>query len=234
MSVIEKSMHRNAVEELYRVFLLLNEHFYNGELKETIITLNFNERPRRALNWCKAKDNMHHTNDISYELEIYSELFNLSALQISQEIMHEMVHLYNLQHGIKDCAPTKKSYHNENFKIEAIKHGLSIDQHTSKHGWSDTYLSESAKEFINSIGMNMDVLRLVRTSKKTEYPSDGVPKGNSYKYQCSECGTSVRATKVVNINCGDCNVKMERILPELKPPIERPNINKPLGTDGNR
>ena len=33
-----------------------------------------------------------------------------------------------------------------------------------------------------------------------------VRKSNSIKYTCPTCGAIVRATKELNINCGDCNV----------------------------
>lgn len=36
-------------------------------------------------------------------------------------------------------------------------------------------------------------------------------KCNVRKYQCPKCGNSVRATKEVNIICGDCMIKMELV-----------------------
>ena len=34
-------------------------------------------------------------------------------------------------------------------------------------------------------------------------------KSHSIKYTCPCCGNSVRATKVVNIRCADCDIMME-------------------------
>jgi len=35
-------------------------------------------------------------------------------------------------------------------------------------------------------------------------------KNRSIKYVCPECGTSIRATREVNVICGDCEVPFER------------------------
>ena len=214
MKISEKITHQKALAELYRVFQILNEHFFSGEIKKTIISINLNDRPKNALNLCKARSNKMHIVDdksegFSYELEIHAVLFNYLTPQMLQSMMHEMVHLYNLQHDIKDYAPTRKTYHNKNFQATAIKHGLSVEQHSSMYGWFNTKLSESAEKFISTVDVNMDILKSVLINIKPEKDHSGSKKGNSYKYQCPECSLSVRATKqTVNIVCGDCDVQM--------------------------
>ena len=34
-------------------------------------------------------------------------------------------------------------------------------------------------------------------------------RGNSRKYVCPKCGNIIRATKAVNVICGDCNISFE-------------------------
>ena len=43
-------------------------------------------------------------------------------------MLHEMAHLYNLNHGIKDVS-NNGYYHNKKFKETAEAHGLAISHH---------------------------------------------------------------------------------------------------------
>ena len=53
-------------------------------------------------------------------------------------MLHEMSHLYNLTHGIKDVS-NNDYYHNKKLKDTAEAHGLHIKHHP-KYGWAVTML----------------------------------------------------------------------------------------------
>ena len=55
-------------------------------------------------------------------------------------MLHEMAHLYNLIHEIKDVS-NNGYYHNKKFKATAEAHGLHIEHHGT-YGWTVTTLTE--------------------------------------------------------------------------------------------
>ena len=49
------------------------------------------------------------------------------------------------------------------------------------------------------------------TSSPTGNPGGSSHNGHSIKYMCPCCKNSVRATKKVNINCADCDMRMQPV-----------------------
>ena len=96
------------------------------------------------------------------------------------------------------------SYHNKKFRDIALSHGL-IVKHSKKHGWSITEPSNSLLQFIEKNELNSLYAVGGITVKKEIHKNI-----HNCKYSCPKCGQSVRATKIVNIICGDCNTKLIR------------------------
>lgn len=113
-----------------------------------------------------------------------------------------MVHLWNLQTDVQDTS-RGGTYHNKKFKAVAEEHGLIIDQHP-KYGWTITSLNGQAAEFIK--GMDGQGFKLYRSKIPKIKTSSS---SSSRKYVCPGCGMIIRATKEVNVICGDCNVEFE-------------------------
>ena len=136
-------------------------------------------------------------------------------------MLHEMVHLYNLAHGVQDCS-RGGSYHNRKFKEEAERRGLSI-QHHEKYGWTITEATEETIEYI--IRQGWDEVQINRGGgiwtppanggSKAGDPSGQAPKppkkSSTRKLVCPCCGNSVRATKTVRIMCMDCSEQMQEV-----------------------
>ena len=131
-------------------------------------------------------------------------------------LLHEMVHYYNYENGVQDCS-RGNTYHNRKFKSAAEAHGLVVS-HSEKYGWSHTEPSEALIDFIIETGLT-DILinrnefsgfRITGTNTKNGTPGTATPARTSStrKYVCPCCGNSVRATKIVNIACLDCNQQM--------------------------
>jgi len=113
-----------------------------------------------------------------------------------------MVHLYNIQRGVKDTS-RNGTYHNKAYKSAAEEHGLNVKQ-DEKYGWAVTSLNDEAKTFLDSISdKRFELVRIAPRKRKNA-------KQKSIKYVCPICGSIVRATREVNVDCGDCYFKMER------------------------
>ena len=125
-----------------------------------------------------------------------------------------MVHLYNLQIGVQDCS-RNGTYHNKKFRDAATARDLIIT-HDPRIGWSITEPSEALIDFIISQGWD-DVkmgradgytVRGTGTAQPGAAPGGGKRPSSTRKVICPRCGQSVRATRSVNIICGDCLEKM--------------------------
>ena len=94
----------------------------------------------------------------------------------------------------------------------AEAHGLEVEHHP-KYGWTITSPGVDLLDFIEQQGWQdlqmvegvslLDVLgTLPKGGSRTKKPS------STRKYICPKCGNSCRATKAINIICGDCMDKM--------------------------
>lgn len=200
---------------LEKIFRALNADWWGGELEEPIITIQSTPRAYGhvtvAKTWKKKDENRH-------ELNIGAETLNRPIENVVATMMHEMVHLYNLAHGIQDCS-RGGIYHNRKFRDLAVTKGLDIQKHDT-YGWTLTQPTDELMEYILDKGWSEVMMN--RGMGWTPPPSVGGKAGNggtattppkakssTRKYQCPCCGNSVRATKTVNILCGDCMQTME-------------------------
>lgn len=228
-------------EELNRLFDLFNNHYYSGQLRKPVVTVQTNGgqgRKRLAMGRCTCnkvwKD--HSTNDYYYEITICSEYLYRSVMEICSALLHEMVHLYCNEHGIKDTS-RGNTYHNKRFKELAESHGLKVS-YDKRIGWSISQLTPESESLVEE---NADKSVFVVTRerhtdprKPPEKPTDGLEgegeeghsgepengtedgtggeeppkkaKQSLRKYVCPECGCIIRASKEVNVICGDCKV----------------------------
>lgn len=218
-------------EELNRLFDLFNERYYSGQLRKPVIAVQTNGgrgRKRYSMGWCTCdkvwKD--HNTNDYYYEITICSEYLYRSVNEICATLLHEMVHLYCNEQDIKDTS-RGNTYHNKRFKEIAESHGL-IVSYDDKIGWSISELTPEAEALIEEKANKAAfvVTRERHTPPKspvgsaeggedtTGEPEDGTepekPKQSLRKYVCPQCGCIIRASKEVNVICGDCKVLFEK------------------------
>lgn len=139
-----------------------------------------------------------------YEINICAEHLTRKFEELCGTLLHEMVHLWNLQNGVQDTS-RGGTYHNKKFKEVAEQHGLIIEQHP-KYGWTLTKLNEETKQFIDSLGdTGFGIYRDSAAKIKTKKTSSQ----SSRKYVCPCCGLIIRATKEVRVQCMDCEMEME-------------------------
>ena len=202
------------IEKMYRQ---LNTDKFNGQLEEPIITIQSTPRAYGHVTCGKVWK----SKDIQrYELNIGAGTLDRPIESVVSTLLHEMVHIYHLQNDIQDCS-RGNSYHNKKFRDKAKEVGLIID-YDERIGWSITSPSESLIDYIclhewEDILINRQELVKIRTgigsgavNRPTEDNESAPSKrpSSTRKYQCPCCNMSVRATKTVNILCGDCNEKM--------------------------
>lgn len=204
---------------LEKIFRALNEDFFSGELEEPIITI---QSTKGAYGHVTISKVWKSENGQRHELNIGADTMNRPIENIVATMLHEMVHLYNLQHEIKDTSRSY-TYHNKKFKTKAESVGLIIE-HNDKIGWSITSPSEELIDYIISkdweeislnrgLGFSPRPDGAPKTGGKDGEDEDGEPKKKSStrKLVCPCCGCSVRATKKVRIMCMDCMEEMTEV-----------------------
>ena len=148
-------------------------------------------------------------------------LYSLESLRkASLSNLHEMVHLYCREHGAKEVSRGGK-YHNGRFKAEAERRGLTCVP-CGQYGWNTTP-GDNLVEYALSKGWNeikigrASLPPMIRTGAGgapqtgAETAQGGKRPSSTRKLVCPKCGQSVRATRKVNILCGDCMLSMVEV-----------------------
>lgn len=196
---------------LEKIFRALNDDWFSSEIDMPIITIQ--STPRAYGHVSVYKIWKRNDGEEQHELNIGAGTLSRPIENLVATMMHEMCHLYNMKHNIKDTS-RNGAYHNKAFRDCATTHGLLIS-HDSSIGWSITEPAENLIEYI--IEKGWDEIHMNRQEgfsigggnggKGTAGPIGKRPT-STRKLQCPNCGNSVRATKSVRIMCMDCNEQM--------------------------
>lgn len=194
-----------VISELESLFSTFNKALFEGKLEQPVITVS-PDNTRGAYGWCTGwKAWQDGTKEGGfYEINLCAEYLNRPFEETCCTLIHEMVHLWNLQEGVQDTSRSG-TYHNKAFKAAAEAHGLIVEK-TAKYGFSTTTLAPAALTFIQS--MEKTGFSLVRP-KVGGLKGAGSKKQSSRKYVCPGCGAIIRATKEVHVICGDCELTFE-------------------------
>ena len=126
-STIKTSRTAGQLEKMFRE---LNKHYYNGELPEPIITLKKTPSAYGHITTVKTWTvSTEQDTEQRYEINISTATLDRPIENTTATLLHEMAHLYNLVHGIRDTSSQSGAYHNKRFKATAEAHGLVIDHH---------------------------------------------------------------------------------------------------------
>lgn len=208
-----------AVSQLEHIYNALNTDFFGGELPIPIITV---QSKPGTMGHCTVAKVWKKPEGNTYELNIAAEVLNYPIEETLNTMLHEMVHLYCRENGIKEVSRGGK-YHNKRFKAEAERRGLQCVP-CGQYGWNTTP-GDNLVEYALAKGWNEirigrnDGAPAIRTGggegtaaqPHEEQSGGGKRPSSTRKLQCPCCGQSVRATKTVNIICGDCLQKMEEV-----------------------
>ncbi len=204
--------------ELERLFRMLNEELFNNELPTPIITVI--PTPRAYAHYVPF-DIWSTKESAKREINIASGTLDRPIENIVGSLVHEMVHMYNdIVLNVQDTS-NKGVWHNKLFKKEAEAHGLIVTK--TRYGYSQTKPSDVIIDFIlnhpeiREVEMCRANPALVSVNVGTHTGNSGAtstattPNSHHRKYMCPRCHNSVRATKAVNIICGDCMEHMELV-----------------------
>ena len=207
------------------MFDILNAHFYNNELIRPAITVS-SDGGRGAYGWCSIYEIWQANGEAYREINISAEYIDRPIAEVAATMLHEMAHLYDLTHGIKDVS-NNGYYHNKKFKETAEAHGLDISHHHT-YGWTITTLNPDTAIWIARQPEFTDITASRKTTLQIKNKADdadgdegteitttakggrSTSKNRSIKYVCPNCGAIIRATRQVNVVCGDCNVAFEQ------------------------
>lgn len=203
------------VNQLEKMFRALNTDMFNNELETPVITVTPTSRAYAHYTpWNAWEAGDTHRRKIN----IASGTLNRPLEAVTASLLHEMVHMYN--DTVLNIQDTSRggTYHNKVFAKEAEKHGL-ICTRTDKYGYAHTEPSDSLLEWL----LEHNELREIEMCRvEPSYASVGIGirsasggidiistnKSHSRRYICPCCHTIIRATKIVNIICGDCMQQM--------------------------
>lgn len=203
---------------LEKIFRAINADSFGGVIEEPIITIQSTKGTYGHVTVGKAwkrKDELRH------ELNISADWLSRPIENVVATMIHEMVHLYNIQNGVQDCS-RGGSYHNKYFRDEAEKHMISVAKH-EKYGWTLTSPTDTLLEYIMEKGW--DDIKMERgflygltppAGGKDTNTAPGTPiapvkpKGsNSRKHTCPKCRAIARTTRDIKLICGACMATME-------------------------
>ena len=205
---------------LKNIYRLLNKDWFGNELPDVTVSVMAKAGTYGHFSlgklWVTSMDQQH-------ELNIAAGGLNRPIANVVATIVHEATHLYCYVKGIADTS-NRGMYHNMHFKEEAEKRGLIIDKHPT-YGWTVTTPSECLIIWCKDNELkDIDIYRTdYMTTSKGDHgagrngadgTSNGKPSGrksSTRKYICKCCHMTIRATRTVNILCGDCMRKMIEI-----------------------
>ena len=215
MKTIDKMSRLTGMLE--KLFRMLNEDLFNNDLPSPVITVTPSSRSYAHYTpwdaWTAGETPKR-------EINIASGTLDRPLENIVASLVHEMCHMANdLLLNVQDCS-RGGTYHNKHFKSMAEAHGLTVTR-SDKYGWAHTAPANVLLDWI----LKHDELKEVEMCRHAPglalvgvgahagsmtgiTPVGGSTTNHSRKYQCPCCKNSVRATKQVNVICGDCMVTM--------------------------
>lgn len=150
--------HQNepAVSQLEHIYNNLNADFFAGELPVPIITV---QSKPGTYGHCTTAKVWQRKDGGAYELNIAAEVLHYPIEETLDTMLHEMVHLYCRENGIKEVSRGGK-YHNGKFKAVAEAHGLTCIP-CGQYGWNTTP-GENLVEY--ALSKNWNEIKIGRSS----------------------------------------------------------------------
>lgn len=209
-----------AVGQLEKMYNTLNADFWGGALPLPIITV---QSKPGTWGHCTVGKIWKRKDSETYEMNIAAEVLDQNLEEIIDTLLHEMVHLYCRENGIKEVSRGGK-YHNGKFKELAERCGLvcikagqygwntqgtgndRLTEYAMEKGWNEIRISRGGSTWLPiSTGAGGTAAGGAPTAPGGKRPS------STRKLQCPCCKNSVRATKTVRIMCMDCNEQMTEV-----------------------
>lgn len=205
-----------AVGQLEKIYNTLNVDFFYSTLPVPIITV---QSKPGTFGHCSVSRVWKRKRENTYELNIAAEVLDYPIEETLDTMLHEMVHLYCREQGIQEVSRGGK-YHNGKFKEQAERVGLTCYR-TDKYGWNttpgDNLVAYALEKGWSEIKISRGFAGFIHTgpSGGAQHSGAATPgerrPSSTRKYICPGCGQSIRATKKVNVICGNCMEKMQEV-----------------------
>lgn len=195
-----------ALDELYRIFNILNNTYFNNNLPVPMITIQKTKRGGN-LGWFTLDPLWEDKQgeEKKYEINICAEYLNRELHEIVCTLQHEMIHYANKLADVKDC---NGQVHNKKFKNLAESVGLIVEK-SKKYGYGHTSCSDGFKDFIeNKVKPDEDSFVYFRNIILTEKESKPKEK-KIFNYTCPKCEEKIKAKKDRKILCVECECEFE-------------------------
>jgi hypothetical protein len=113
------------------------------------------------------------------EINFVPEFLGRDVFDITETLVHELVHLANYVAGIRDCSSNQ--YHNRHFRDCALSVGLTCER-VGPYGWAKTELSPKLRERIAALKPDSSAFDLFRlppapAPRRTKTVATGIDNG---------------------------------------------------------
>ena len=209
---------QSAIDELQRMFKLLNATYFNNELERPVITI-LTDYKGGAYGWISVNKVWSSKDNAWFrEINLCAEYLNRPPELVITTLQHELCHLWNIQQEVQDTS-RRGQYHNGHFREVAEARGLIVRQHPT-YGWC---ITEPGPEFIALVKKHcrtgcfkLERMKTYRdgTPKVTKPGDDGREvtttrtKTSYRKHTCPGCGLTARTTRDAALICGACQQAM--------------------------
>jgi hypothetical protein len=193
-----------AYEEMFRHF---NRALFGGKLPTVL--LNFS-RAAKSYGFF-APDRWEHRDDVRHEISLNpSTLRGRKAIDVASTLVHEMVHLWQQEHG----TPSRRGYHNAEWAAKMDAVGL-VPSSTAEPGGAR--VGQHVSHYIAKGGPFAGAFASMPAAALLPWSSAEVLAGakppaarNKVKYTCPSCEANVWGKPDLSIRCGDCATDFEQ------------------------
>lgn len=190
-----------TVKALEDIFDKLNAIYFKGKLPKPVITV---QTTPKAYGHCSTKKIWKSASESMYEINLGAEYINRPKEQTCCTLLHEMVHLFCNETGIRDTCQNGR-YHNKVFAQQCEARDLAVE-YDRANGHAYTSPTDTFKQKISDAGIDLSVRFAHIMPKIKETPS----RNKAHRYVCLICGQEVRSTSELSLICGHCEVPMDR------------------------
>lgn len=195
--------HSTEIKRYEEIFKDINAIKFNGELPLPRILLTKISKDGRFVYDEVIKRN----NSFQFTIELNEEdCFGNTKFAV-YSLFHNMVHMYNFLHNIKDCS-RGETYHNSRFRNTAVSHGGFVGK-DSKNGYRISGVDKEIKESIYKYNIDYNAGEKYKICKEKNKSI----KNNSIKYM-DENGHIARTTKEHILFCLDDSPELVKIFVE--------------------
>ncbi len=190
-----------------RLFAHFNRELFGGALPPVL--LNFSRKSKAAgffapARWARREAAA--DEERTHEISINPETLSAPLVEAADTLVHEMVHLWQREHG----KPSRAGYHNRQWaeKMRAI--GLEPVSLDSDNGTGQRVGDRPIPggPFLRAFEELPAAARLPLVCA-AEVTRPKKPRADKVKYTCPECGVNVWGKAGLSVICGECGCEME-------------------------